>query len=385
MAQYSIYISDPFGIRLGDASSFIRLEYTRVVNDIGSLTLTLPPSFDTRLLRIPDGRIEVWRRLDNGREYLDTEVTWLIKTVMYKLDADGKTTVIVGADTPNSILRSPGRFFNYGINNAQSLLFTSGNVPADNVIKRIAYYNIGGGAVIGDGISIVPNDTNPARDISAYVSIAPNLSQGYALQYDGAWRDLLKCMQEIAQASTTNGVYLAFDIMAPTADTLELRTYVGQRGVDHRFPNGTNPIILSPDMGNLGEVELTHDYRDEVTYAQANDPKVFLQSLLGAATDQNRVGASPFGLRELYINSGNANSTAVGNIAAAALRNGRPKTIFRGRILDTQDTQYGVHWGWGDYVTAQAFGQSFDCRIDAVHVTVENNNEVVDAWLRADQ
>lgn len=372
MALYTVIVSDPFGVRLGDASSFIRLEYTRTVNDIGSLSLTLPSNFNTSLLRIPDGRIEVWRRLDSGREYLDTEVTWLIKNVTYKLDANGLTTIVVGADTPNCILRSPGRFVNYGSAAAASILASA---PADSLITTLATYNIGSQATSG------VFNTNAARNVSAYVNIAPSPAQGYTMTYDSAWRDVLKCMQEIAQASTTNNVYLAFDIMAPTADTLEFRTYTQQRGIDHRFPNGYNPVILSPDMGNLGEVELTVDYRNEVTYAQANAASATTAPDAKSAIDTARVSASPFGMREQFVS---ANSTAVQNTADAALRAGRPRIIFKGRILDTLDTQYGVHWSWGDYVTATAFGQTFDCRIEAVHVTVENNNEVVDAWLRND-
>jgi hypothetical protein len=61
---------------------------------------------------------------------------------------------------------------------------------------------------------------------------------------------------------TAAGVYCAFDIVSPTTTTFELRTYVGQRGVDHRFPGGNNPVLLSPDMGNLGETDMRFDYRD---------------------------------------------------------------------------------------------------------------------------
>jgi hypothetical protein len=52
--------------------------------------------------------------------------------------------------------------------------------------------------------------------------------------------------------------------------------------------------------------------------------------------------------------------------ADAVLRNGRVKTIFQGRLIDMPDSRYGVDWAWGDYVTAQAFGQLIDCRIEAV-------------------
>ncbi len=72
--------------------------------------------------------------------------------------------------------------------------------------------------------------------------------------------------------------------------------------------------------------------------------------------------------------------------ANAAVRNGRPRTIFRGKLLDTQDTRYGVHWAWGDFVTAQYQGYQIDCRVDAVTVTVKpgDSYETVEALLRND-
>src|SRR5262245_25697899 len=120
MTTYSVYLDDPFGTRLADASKFLTLSYTRVVNDIGSLTLVLPGNFPTQYIRIPDRRIEVWRALDSGREYLETGTIWLIKKVTQKLDRRGLQTIILEATTPLSILREPGRFVNYAAGSAQA-------------------------------------------------------------------------------------------------------------------------------------------------------------------------------------------------------------------------------------------------------------------------
>src|SRR4051812_5019520 len=109
-ASYAVYLADPFGVRVADVSSFISLVYSRIVNDIGALTLTLPSSFPISLLRLPDARLEVWRRLPSGREYLDTDTTWPVRKVVYKRDAQGRVIIALGAQTPLSLLREPGRF-----------------------------------------------------------------------------------------------------------------------------------------------------------------------------------------------------------------------------------------------------------------------------------
>lgn len=365
--SYSVYVSDQFGNRLADASNFIKLVYARVTNDIGSLTLTLPLDFDTNMLRFPDGRIEVWRRIDGGREYLDTETTWLLKQSKKTLTADGQENIVVTAKSPLCILREPGRFVNYVAGSAQAQYSAA---AADDQIKQVARENIGSSATA-------------SRDLSAYISIATNLGLGASVAKSFAWRDCLKVMQEFANASTQAGTYVAFDMIAPDSYSLLFQTYVGQRGVDHRFPGGINPVILSPDFGNLGECELTEDWTDEVTYALAGGQGQESSRLTASAQDDARIGASPFGLRETFVDATQYDTTTgLAAEAQAVVRAGRPRTIFTGRIIETADTRYGVEWSWGDYVTAIAFGQSFDCRIDAVEVTVEGGKESINAWLR---
>lgn len=369
-AVYSVYLDDPFGTRLADASNFISLTYSRVVNNVSTLKLELPGDFNTSYIVNPDGRIEVWRKLDSGREYLDTDTIWLIKSVTQKIDGKGLQTIVVEADTPLCILREPGRFVNYAAGTTQAQYSSA---PADNQIKQIARENIGTSA-------------SGTRNISAYVNIDGNLSLGASIPKAFAWRECLKVMQELADASATAGTYIAFDIVSTTPTNLVFSTFAGQRGVDHRFPDGLNPVILSPDMGNLGETTLTIDYRDEVTYVLAGGRGEDSSRLTASAQDTSRQGASPFGLREYFVDATQYDdATGLANEAGAKLRAGRERTIFQGRLIDTLDTQYGIQWAWGDYVTAQAFGQLIDCRIDAVSVTVKPGDgyERIDAWLRS--
>jgi hypothetical protein len=370
LATFSIYLSDLFGTRLADASNFLSLEYSRVVNGVSTLTLVLPGDFPTQYILNPDGRIEVWRKLDSGREYLETDVIWLIKKVDQVLDAEGKQTIIIEADTPLSILREPGRFVNYVAGSSQAQYASA---PADNQIKQVARENIGTSAT-------------GSRNIATYVAIDGNLSLGASVAKSFAWRDCLKVMQEFAQASTQAGTYVAFDIVADTPSSLTFRTFTGQRGVDHRFPNGINPIILSPEMGNLGETRLSVDYRDEATYVLAGGRGEGAARLTASAQDTTRQGASPFGLRELFADATQyETSTGLASEASAQLRAGRAKTIFQGRLIDTPDTRYGVDWAWGDFVTAQAFGRLIDCRVDAISVSVRDGKETIDAWLRSNE
>ncbi len=370
MTSYSCFLADAFGNRLADASSFLALEYSRVVNSVSTAKLTLPGNFPTQYIINPDGRLEIWRKLDSGREYLDTDTIWLIKKVTQKIESSGLQTIVIEADTPLCVLREPGRFVNYFAGTSSSLYAAA---PADDQIKAVARQNIGSSAAT-------------TRDLSVYISIDPNLGLGASVAKSFAWRDCLKVMQEFANSSTTAGAYIAFDIVADTPTTLTFRTFAQQRGVDHRFPGGINPVLISPELGNLGEVVFSQDYRDEITYVTAGGKGEGSLRMIANVEDTTRQGVSPFGLREYFKDATQYDSTtglsAEGN---AVLRSGREKTIFQGRLIDMPDSRYGVDWGWGDYVTAQAFGQLIDCRIDAVSVSVKPgaSYERIDAWLRS--
>ena len=371
MSSYSCYLCDVFGTRIADASNFLALEYSRVVNAVSTLKLTLPGDFPTQYVINPDGRVEVWRKLDSGREYLDTDTIWLIKKVTQKIEASGLTSVVVEADTPLCVLREPGRFVNSYAGSTESSLTAQ---PADDQIKQVARNNIG------------INVATAQRYLGAYISIDPNLSMGANIAKSFAWRDCLKVMQEFADASTTAGIYVAFDMVCSSAQDITFRTFTGQRGVDHRWPSGINPVLISPELGNLGEVVFSQDYRDEITYVLAGGKGDGAQRLTASAQDTARQGASPFGLREYFQDATQYDTTTgLAAEADAVLRNGRVKTIFQGRLIDMPDSRYGVDWAWGDYVTAQAFGRLIDCRIEAVSVSVKPGAgyERIDAWLRS--
>lgn len=370
MTSYSAFLCDVFGNRLADASNFLALEYSRVVNGISTAKITLPGNFNTDYIIIPDGRLEIWRKLDSGREYLDTDAIWLIKKLTQKIEASGLQTIVIEADTPLCVLREPGRFVNVYAGQPQS---TYAAAPADDQIKQVARENIGSSAV-------------GSRNISAYISVDPDLGLGASIAKQFAWRDCLKVMQEFANASMTAGTYIAFDIVADTPTTLTFRTFAQQRGVDHRFPGGVNPVLISPELGNLGEVTFSEDYRDEITWVTAGGKGDGTDRMIANVQDTVRQGLSPFGLREYFKDATQYDTTTgLSAEADAVLRAGRARTLFQGRLIDMPDSRYGVDWGWGDYVTAQAFGQLIDCRIDAVSVSVKPGvgYERIDAWLRS--
>jgi len=58
--------------------------------------------------------------------------------------------------------------------------------------------------------------------------------------------------------------------------------------------------------------------------------------------------------------------------AAAYLDKYSPKVLFTGEIVETEGTQYGINWNYGDKVRAKYLGYEFDCRV--LGYTIEYKN-----------
>lgn len=369
-ASYSVILSDPYGVRLAEANTFSSLTYARKVNDWSTATLVLPGTFDTSNILV-DGRLEIWRQIAGTPAYLDTETTWLIQKWTKQWGSKGERTIAIEADHPLVLLREPGRF----VDAYAGASGASKSGTADDVMKAIVRECIGTSA-------------SSSRTLSDLISVAADISQAASISRAFAWRAVLNVLQDLANDSAQQGTYCAFDIVAPAPDGYEFRTYTGQRGVDHRFPTGLSPVLLDPDAGSVGEAELELDYRDEVTFAKAGGQGEGTARTIGSYQDPTRTGVSPFRWREVFADATQtADTTVLTGVARAQVRASRPRKRFRGKLISTTDAQYGVHWGWGDLVTVQAEGDLFDCRVDAVSVTVKAGGEyeTIEAYLRNDQ
>lgn len=370
MANYQLVLRDPFGNQLAVIDDFISLDYVRVTNGIGSLTLTLSKKYDALLfiggdVKV-DNRLEVQRQIGNGNFYLDTQMQWLIRAGQKTLDDTGQRLTIINALCLNTMLNR--RIVAYATGSAQADKTTF----ADDMMKAIVAENLGASAV----------DT--ARTINAlYLAVQGNAGAAQNIAKAFSRRILLPILQELALASYQAGTYLAFDMVANTNALFEFRTYIGQRGIDRR-QSSANPVLLGPEFGNLTNVVRGYDHIQEVTYGYAGGQGVGASRLIGTATDANRVNASPFNRIEKFLDGRlSTDLTHLNNDANSLVKDGLPKNTFKAEIVDTPATTYGLHYNFGDFVTAIFEGETIDCRIEQVRVTVKNKDELIKAVVQA--
>lgn len=366
--QYELYLDDPFGTRLAVLAP-LRLSYTLATNDVGALTVELPASFDPNLVG-RDSRIEVWRSIDGAPAYLEGEQHWLVRRREVTVGAERRT--ILTAYAAADLLRRRIIAYDAGTN------YTKKTNTADNVIKAFVRENLA---------HLVDASRDYTTSINLYdrLVVQSDTSLGVSVSVAAARDKLLDTLQKIAQASAQSGTYIAFDIVW-TGAQFEFRTYAGQRGVDHRFPGGLNPIILSVESGTLFEAQMADDWTEEVTVAIAGGSGEESARAIGSAADSARRDASPFNAIEIFTQNTETGDTVVlSNLAAAAVRAGRPRTVLTGRVQDSPGARYGREWGWGDYVTIQVEENNRDARVETVSVSIdESGKEDIDAQVRGD-
>jgi len=371
-ASYQVVLKDPNAVTLAIPQNIFYLEYARRVNEIGAMTLQIPIAYDPYCLI--DGQIELYRQVDSGPLYLEGETRWFIRKISHKLDDNGQEYIEIYAEDAMTLLQRRITAFYAG---SSQVLKTA--VAADDLLKTIVSNNMGSAAADYLG-------ANTARQLSTTLfAIQANLTQAQLVSKDFAWRPMFPVLQEIAQASTQAGTYLCFDVVAIVAGTFEFRTYINQRGVDHRWPSGSNPVILDPQMGNLANIVQTDDYSQGVSFVYCAGQGTDSDRTVQSANNATLAGLSPYGRFEAFQDARQATTAAsVLAEANADLWSARPVLSFEAQLVQTPGVQYGVQYNFGDMVTARYRNRQFDCRIEAIHITKQGSNpETVDTKIQS--
>lgn len=364
---YLVYLKKPTGEVITVVDDFFSLDYVRKVNDVGQLTISLPGDKYLPSIAV-DNYFEVWRGLQDAKSlYLDGGTAWFIRR-WEEEDVPGSAITVTAFDANHLLKR---RFIPY----YSTSPYAQKTAPADDMIKIIGRENMTGLAVLPSNFAVA----DVARSMDTYFQVIANLSQGPSLSKSFAYRNVLKTFQEIAQASATQGTYLAFDVVAPAVTNLalprfQLCTYIGQLGTDRTESGSGTPVILSTNLGNLAGAKLITDYSDESNFVYVGGQGEKENRAVQTTSDDRRIGLSPFNRVEDFSDARNTdNNAGLIDEARATLREGRPQYLFTGKLVQTEDTRYGRDLFFGDEVTAYFKNKRFDCRIDAVSVSVAPN------------
>lgn len=361
-AIYDIHILDPFGASFGDLNAFESFDLTLAENNIGALTITLPPSYRyDRFLK--DGRIAVYRSILGRPPTLVGNALWLIRN-RRKVLSRGKRSYVIRAVHANDILRRRIIAYNSGTAN------TSKTDQADDLIKAFAREQL-------------TTATDTTRNLSSSLfTIQADTAQGPSISKAAARRNLLTVCQEIANAAAQAGTYVGFEVRADSETALQLVTYINQRGTDRR--SGTSQqLVLNVDAA-LGEIAYEEDWTEEVSSVYAGGQGEGAQRAIGTATDTGLSGSSPVGLIEDFYNDNmTTDTTQLNDDADHQLFLHRSKVSFSASVDDIPGATFGLHYDWGDLASAQFDDVTIDCRVNPVRIAFSRDQgERLDIRLR---
>lgn len=372
MGRYELWLTDDFGVRLASLDNIVSATFAREANRIAYCSISLPRSFDTRLVQVPDRMVQVWRAPEGGR--LGLWRTYFVRKRNPRTQGSWERFTI-GGPCSNDLGRR--RIVAAFAESAQA-----GKVDfADDMAKEIMT------EALADGVAPTPDEGTRAWDnlsVQADVSAGPSITKAFAfaklLSPNGAG-----ILANIAKNARQEGTEIFFDFAVDTISTsnitFQFRTTTGQPGTDRT----TTGVLFDQEKGNLANPDLDEDYSEEINYVYAAGQGDTVNRDIEQAADSTRYNQSQWGRNEGFtdgrrIEKGNA--PALQAKADEGLEDGRPRRRFTAQPLDIRGSRFGIDWDYGDKARARYQDEEFDTIIRAVVISLsERGKETITARL----
>lgn len=368
LITHQLYLYTPTGelLTIIPDKGFSNLNYGFRELEAGVLEFDLPGDFNLSMLVI-DGIIEVYRSYGGVGLGLEGDTAFFIRHPFIKDNEDGTRFIHVKAFSAFELLKRRIVAYYAGSSYAEKV-----KIPWDDLLREFMEENYGTEA------------SDAERNLSPWLDIEPDYHWGASFDKSAPWQNIADTLLEIAEDVKSSGQYCSFDVIRTAPGRFEFRVYLGPRGVDHSSGSAA-PVIVSQERRNLLAPSLDFDWEEERNFIYGTGQGKKDERILKTARDNARIGLSPFNRREYNQDARQAElGDSVQAEANSALEEHRPKRIFTGSISQTPGCIYGVHWKWGDIVTAEYMGLSIDCHVDAVTVVVDGNGvEAVTGALRS--
>jgi hypothetical protein len=359
LPNYQINIIDPFTGETKavlDGASFDDCRFSRILNDVGLIAMTLPYRDDWSAIFVLDAMIEV-QRTSPITGLLQTEDVYLLRLTHHYREGNEEKFVVGGLSLNHLLAR---RLIDPTDDPAAAGGYSTKAGPADDILHDYADQQCGPAA---SAARRFPN-----------LTIAPSNSVGAAagrrLRYD----ILLNIFQDVANQSNID-----FTIIRLTGSAIRL--VIGPIGTDksrsRNYPFA--PFVeLNPLRGNLSDPSLLFDRKQEqnYVYALAQGPG---ETRIVTRVSGDGIGDSPYNRIEFTTDIRNAergDNTTIITSARAALYDKQPHKEFTFRPTGAEPGGvYRQDYDLGDVVTCTFGGDSFDLRIRGVEITLSPDNE----------
>jgi hypothetical protein len=380
-AAYTLLLRNAYGKELAILDDFSSLQYSKSLNGIGSLFVTLPDRYPTTLFG-PDYRIEIWRTPIGGQPYYEMNTFWLIRdvTVLYTPEGNGVSLECVDL---MDILKRRLVAATRNTDNGTKSTGRGTSDYADNLMRDFVRENMGAGAT--DTLGVID------RQISG-LTIEPNLTTGYGpanTEIEASYIPVLDVLNQLAEYSESQGTKLYFNMIGEPIDGTDISFYVtkDRLGADRTLGSGA-PIVFSWEFGNLAEVEMVEAYADSRTAVYALGPGSQDARTVRRADSAN-ITYSPFSRIEQAESWTGSDEDDTNDLmdafADSQVYRYAARALVTASVNDQIGYAYGRDYQYGDLVTVMSESRRFDCLVRSVGVSAESGQETVDIVLEGSE
>lgn len=265
---YELWIYDRTGVLKRRVTDFLRLEYVKVINDVGLLSFEFQAGHSAIAYLEQDGIIEVQREdpeagitryVDFGGLYVDD----------WKRYANRDGNSYFRANSPDYTDLLAREIVDWTANTTNRSTFSA--AKAETIAKTLVTYNATNSATTANGRRRTSDLTNKTITIQADGALGTTLTLGCA------WQNLLTTLQGIAKTGGGD-----FNMVRGTGAAFEFRWYNGQLGTDR---SATIKFSLAYD--NMESPVLTRNRLREKTVAVTGGQGQEGQRLLVTRTGTN--------------------------------------------------------------------------------------------------
>lgn len=356
--SHLVWLCDPKGYRVQLISDYASLHYSLNIHGGGGFEMELGPSFDRRYLK-DYSYVQIWRKV--GEQVARLEEVFVVQSIP-TAQATGGTRFLTleGPTATDYFLGKNSRV----VDQREAEVGADYTDAADDVIRKFVQDQLGVGA--GN------TGTSEGRDLSVYAgfTVEPERGLGPTITEYGYGRALDEVIKSVRAKSEDNKAapLRLFPYVRPKSfDPLRFECIVLPRTFGrYRGFNAANPVILSPMLGTIGQVEAEHDRREEwnaiwMTY-----------NTKAAATrivDTSRRNVAGIAFREIGWDAANSGLEADAQAESLSKMNeGQPRDVLRVVAVNSAVTRFGAEYGLGDVVGVLALDERYEAEVTGVDI-----------------
>lgn len=359
---FSLHLFDYDGSKLHVFTDYESLATTRQLNQVGKLVLTLPYTAVQAGLWQQGRMLEVWRTA-GGVTKLHNNTAFFVNALEPYEGERGQQMMRVTAYDAMWLLQQ--RIIAYPAGSAQSK--KSG--AASDVMKALVRENLGALCV------------DPTRIITDF-EVDEDTGYGVTVEKGVAWRNLLLVLQELAVEDMSDGERVYFDVVYLGNGKFRFQTFENQRGVNFGR-SGDNPKFVGRQYGNLIDLSIKTTGSTEATFVYCGGQGQEEDRVVMSAGNSDAIEKrSPFGRIEIFADARNEEEeAAIQSEANSALNGARFREYISGKLVDTNDFQFGLDYDFGDVLSVEGFGTVTDCIVESVGLTANKKGDTFEVKL----